>query len=194
MRKKTEPTRRKTAAKKPARAVAARETAAAPAADFGESIDFAMREAGSPPNEAVRAYLRLHYASGIIMKKVDQHLAHWGLSVARYSILRLLLAHEAMTLSHLSKSHVCVAGNMTALIGRLERDGLVRRMTDADDKRVTWVALTAKGRTLTASAVAPHHRFLKELMSPLTSTDVSAFIRTVDTLVRQANAAPAQRD
>src|SRR5436309_13790888 len=99
---------------------------------IGESVDLAIREAGSPPSEAVRAYLRLHYASGIIIKKVDQHLARWGLSVARYAILRLLLNKDAMTLSELSRSHVCAAGNMTTLIGRLQRDGLVRRTIDPD--------------------------------------------------------------
>jgi DNA-binding MarR family transcriptional regulator len=167
--------------------MASRKTAAKAAKmAIGESVDLAIREAGSPPSEAVRAYLRLHYASAAIVKKVDQHLARWGLSVARYSILRLLLNKEAMTLSELSRSHVCVAGNMTMLIGRLERDGLVKRMADPRDKRVTRVALTAKGRRITADAVAPHRAFLEGLMAPLGVGKVRALAKSIDALAERA--------
>jgi DNA-binding MarR family transcriptional regulator len=153
---------------------------------LGESVDLAMQEAGSPPSEAVRAYLRLHYASGVVIKKVDQHLARWGLSVARYAILRLLLNKEAMSLSELSRSHVCVAGNITMLIGRLERDGLVKRVVDANDRRVTRVALTAKGRRVTAAAVAPHRAFLEDLMAPLGVQRMRMLGDTVDALAERA--------
>jgi DNA-binding MarR family transcriptional regulator len=153
---------------------------------LGESVDLAMREAGSPPSEAVRAYLRLHYASGIIIKKVDQHLARWGLSVARYAVLRLLLNKEAMTLSELSRSHVCVAGNMTMLIGRLERDGFVKRIPDPRDRRVTRVALTAKGRRIITEAVAPHRAFLEELMAPLGTEKIRALAASIDALAERA--------
>jgi DNA-binding MarR family transcriptional regulator len=167
--------------------MASRKTAAKPARmALGDSVDLAMREAGSPPSEAVSAYLRLHYASAVIVKKVDQHLARWGLSVARYSILRLLLNKEAMTLSELSRSHVCVAGNMTMLIGRLERDGLVKRMSDPHDKRVTRVALTAKGRRVTADAVAPHRALLEGLMAPLGAEKVRALGKSIDALAERA--------
>jgi MarR family transcriptional regulator, organic hydroperoxide resistance regulator len=153
---------------------------------IGESVDLAMREAGSPASEAVRSYLRLHYASAVIIKKVDQHLARWGLSVARYAILRLLLNKEAMTLSELSRSHVCVAGNMTMLIGRLERAGLVKRISDPRDRRVTRVALTAKGRRITAEAVEPHRAFLEALMAPLSAEKIRALAQSIDTLAERA--------
>jgi DNA-binding MarR family transcriptional regulator len=154
--------------------------------DMGESVDLSISESGSAPNEAVRGYLHLHYGSGIIIKKVNQHLAQWDLSVSRYSILRLLLNHEAMTLSELSKSHVCVAGNITALINRLERDGLVRRVSDHDDKRVTRVGLTAKARTVLRSAIEPHRRFLESLMGPLDPNEIRALAKAIDALAKQA--------
>jgi DNA-binding MarR family transcriptional regulator len=157
-----------------------------PGIALGESVDMAMQEAGSLPSEAVRAYLRLHYASAIIIKKVDQHLAHWGLSVARYAILRLLLNKQAMTLSELSRSHVCVAGNMTMLIGRLERDGFVKRIPDRQDKRVTRVVLTAKGRRVTSEAVGPHRAFLEQLMAPLGALKVRALADSIDALAERA--------
>ena len=150
------------------------------------SVDLAMREAGSAPSEAVRAYLRLRSACGIIIKKVDQHLARWGLSVARYAILRLLLNKKAMTLGELSRSQVCVAGNITMLIGRLERDGLVKRIADPKDGRVTRVVLTAKGRKVTAAAVEPHRAFLEELMAPLGIEKISALAASIDTVAERA--------
>jgi DNA-binding MarR family transcriptional regulator len=152
----------------------------------GKSVDIAIAEAGSSPSTAVRSYLHFHYASNVIIKKVDQHLSRWGLTVARYSILRLLLNHQVMTLTELSKSHACAAGNITALVDRLERDKLVRRIANDKDRRVTQVALTDKGRAVTKSAIGPHRRFLEKLMAVLKPANIKSLRKAVNALASQA--------
>jgi DNA-binding MarR family transcriptional regulator len=154
--------------------------------DPAKSVDLAIETAGSNPSDAVRVYLHLHYASGIIIKRVDRHLSRWNLSVARYTLLRLLLNHQAMTLTELSKSHECGAGNITALVDRLERDGLVRRIAHKQDKRITQVALTAKGRNVVTTAMQPHRQFVEELMGALRPEDINGLGKMIDALAKRA--------
>jgi DNA-binding MarR family transcriptional regulator len=154
--------------------------------DPAKSVDLAIETAGSNPSDAVRVYLHLHYASGIIIKKVDRHLSRWNLSVARYALLRLLLNHQAMTLTELSKSHECAAGNITALVDRLERDSLVRRIAHKQDKRVTQVALTTKGRTVVTAAMEPHRQFVEQLMGVLAPEEINGLGKMIDALAKRA--------
>ncbi|MDF2117221.1 MarR family transcriptional regulator [Roseiarcaceae bacterium H3SJ34-1] len=154
--------------------------------DPARSVDLAIETAGSNPSDAVRVYLHLHYASGIIIKRVDRHLSRWNLSVARYTLLRLLLNYQAMTLTELSKSHECGAGNITALVDRLERDRLVRRIAYKQDKRITQVALTAKGRSVVTAAMEPHRQFVEQLMGVLGPEEINGLGRMIDALAKRA--------
>ncbi len=153
---------------------------------LGERIDRGLRMKDAPDAPAVRAYLHLYYSSALIFKKVDQHLARWGLSVARYAILRALQRWSPISLSALSESHLCVAGNMTALIGKLARDGLVRRVTDPKDRRVVLISVTAKGSRLIEAAVVPHRRFVAEMMSQLDLTQLDTLTQMLDDVAREA--------
>jgi DNA-binding MarR family transcriptional regulator len=57
--------------------------------------------------------------------------------------------------------------SMTQLIQRLERQGLVERNRDPDDKRVVWVAITDEGRRLVARRRATREAELAELLATL---------------------------
>lgn len=152
---------------------------------LGESIDTWLKGATRPDATAVRTYLVLHYAATLITKKVDQHLAKWGLSTPRYAILRLLEDKEPVTLSWLTRSHVCAAGNITTLVARLQRDGLVQCTTDPKDRRITRVQLTGKGSKLVKSAVEPHRRFLSELMGAVSTKDLQSLATAVDKIASE---------
>lgn len=69
-----------------------------------------------------------------------------GLSLAKLAVLHLLTeAREPLPLSQLAKRQHCVRSNITQLVDRLEKDGLVRRRADLDDGRSVLAELTAAG-------------------------------------------------
>jgi len=57
----------------------------------------------------------------------------------------------------------CDASFMTGMVDRLEGDGLVERLPDPGDRRVTLLALTAKGVALRERALAAIHEPPPEL-------------------------------
>ena len=86
-------------------------------------------------------------AARAVEARVEGALAAEGLSLAKLGALRhLALANEPLTLSQLAERHCCGRSNVTALIDRLEADGLVARTVDPTDRRNVRASLTAAGR------------------------------------------------
>lgn len=69
-----------------------------------------------------------------------------GLTPAQAQVLARLEA--PMRLSELAQAQSCDPSSVTTMVQRLERDGLLRRTVDPDDRRARLVQPTAKGRRL----------------------------------------------
>jgi DNA-binding MarR family transcriptional regulator len=69
--------------------------------------------------------------------------------------------------------------SMTQLIQRLERQGLVERTRDADDKRVVWVGITEAGRRLLAKRRSARAAELAELLATLPPDEEAALATAV---------------
>lgn len=54
---------------------------------------------------------------------------------------------------------------MTTLIDRMERDGLVQRVNNENDRRVKEIRLTEKGKELAPRVIAEYRPFLYQMMS-----------------------------
>ncbi len=76
-----------------------------------------------------------------------------GLSLPKFHVLdNLVRAGTALPLGELAVRNACVKSNMTALIDRLEAEGLVSRAQDPSDRRSVRAQLTATGATRHAEA------------------------------------------
>ena len=120
---------------------------------------------------AWRAYL---VGTTLLMDRLDRDLrANHGLSLPEYEVLvrlsecegnRLRMAVLADSLSH-SRSRV------THTVSRLERAGLVERVTCTSDGRGVEALLTRKGRALLEQAAPTHVRGVREHLVDLASPD-----------------------
>lgn len=70
----------------------------------------------------------------------------------------------------LAETMTCDASNMTGIIDRLEKRGLVRREADASDRRVKNVILTAEGERVT-DAIRAKMRTTQDGLDSLSDAD-----------------------
>src|SRR5213080_1838140 len=85
-------------------------------------------------------------AAGAVEARLEAAVSPLGLSLAKLGLLRLLAeAKQPLPLSALAQHQRCVRSNITQIVGRLEKDGLVRRRADAADRRSVRAALTPAG-------------------------------------------------
>jgi len=101
----------------------------------------------STPDPALVAD-RLHSAAIHLLRALRQEDAEAGLSPARLSALSVLVFRGPASLGELAAAEQVQPPTMSRLVAALERDGLVRRAPDPEDRRAVRLAATARGARL----------------------------------------------
>ena len=108
--------------------------------------------------ECEAVMLSLLSSARAVEDRIEAALGSVGLSMAKQRLLELLAdAGQPLTLGELASGAECVRSNITQLVDRLEADGLVQRVADPHDRRVTRAQLTPSGHdahTAGRSAIA----------------------------------------
>ncbi|HSJ62817.1 MAG TPA: MarR family transcriptional regulator [Gemmatimonadaceae bacterium] len=129
---------------------------------------------GSAPGVSpVRLWLRLLSCTMLIERRLAGSLrARFGTTLARFDLLAQLAhareeAPEGLTMSELSRRLMVSNGNVTGLVARLTREGLIKRRTSTLDRRAQIVCLTPKGEQALAEMIPEHHAWLAELVADM---------------------------
>jgi len=127
-------------------------------------------------------HLLLHAAHGL-EDRLEAAFASVELSSTRYQVLeQLAAAGEPLALGELADRASCVRSNMTQLVDRMEKDGLVRRVGDPDDRRSVRAELTALGRERQKQGARQLAAFRKEFAAALPARDRAALERLLAAL------------
>jgi DNA-binding MarR family transcriptional regulator len=116
---------------------------------------------------------------------LDRDLRESDLTSAQLNALLLLnsAASQSLTLTDISRQLLVTKPNVTGLIDRLERKGLVAR-EGADDRRVTLVRLTEAGHLLLSRIMPERERILAELTQGLSTADKEHLVQLMVNLRR----------
>src|SRR5262249_17893931 len=82
-----------------------------------------------------------------------------------------------------SRSMLVTAGNLTGLVDRAARDGLVERRADPTDRRAWRGHITAKGARAFREAERRHAPRVVKLFSGLSRVEVATLMRFLDHLL-----------
>ncbi|HXY31106.1 MAG TPA: MarR family transcriptional regulator [Gemmatimonadaceae bacterium] len=125
----------------------------------------------------------LIHAGRALEDRVEGALAGAELSLAKFGVLsELANARSPLPLSELAARLSCVRSNMTQLVDRLEADGLVKRVSDSDDRRVVRAAITPLGTERHAIGARELERVQGEFSAALSATDRDALEKAVSDL------------
>lgn len=83
---------------------------------------------------------------------ITQRIAGLGLYPGQPKILEYLLEHDGCIARDICRDCVLDKSTMTNLLGRMERQGLIVREENGQDKRASFLRLTAEGRTMAERA------------------------------------------
>ena len=89
----------------------------------------------------------------------------FGLTGQQSQVLRMLLNGGSMSSANLSRLMYVTPSNITGIIDRLERKGLVERIRKEGDRRVALITLTETGKALSGTIPDPiEKRLINELI------------------------------
>ncbi len=129
------------------------------------------------------AWLSLLRTTSLLGAEVERVFKEHGLSEATYNALRILRGGGcARTCSEVGRDLVARVPDVTRIIDRLEKAGLVTRKRESRDRRVVHINITDKGLELLARLDQPLREVHKRQFEPLTRAEVAELIRLLEKL------------
>lgn len=136
----------------------------------GRDAAKAPRGDGADQGDSVSLWFRLLGCHSLMLAELRRELED-RTTLARFDLLASLARDDGQTLAGLSRALLVTAGNVTGLVDRAERDGVVERRSEPSDRRVVRVWLTRAGRALIRELLPLHASQVRELIGALPSSD-----------------------
>lgn len=129
--------------------------------------------AGNQPHRseerlALNTYVKLMRAANSARNVAARHLGESGLTLTQFAVLEALYHLGPMSLTDISQKVLTTGGNLTMVVGNLEREGLARRQRCPEDRRMLIVVLTSKGKSLIRGLFPEHSSAIADFMDALT--------------------------
>lgn len=128
---------------------------------------------------AVRAWVRILAVQKRALAAIRDDLEH-EMTLPRFDLLANLSRHDGQTLASLSRSMLVTAGNLTGLVDRAARDGMVERRADPADRRAWRVHLTPKGQRAFREVERRHAARVAKMFASLSQADLATLVRLLD--------------
>jgi MarR family transcriptional regulator, 2-MHQ and catechol-resistance regulon repressor len=104
----------------------------------------------------------------LLSKMMLKSAAKENLTIQQASVLRILAKKGPIQMNLLCQELSVTPPNITSLIDRLEKKGLVKRTEDKKDRRKTEIQLTTNGKELYETVTESYKGYIQESFSALT--------------------------
>lgn len=129
--------------------------------------------------------LAIVLTSAMLTKEADRLLREYDLTEAQFNVL-MLLAYQAgpegISQTQLSRMLLVNRANVTGLVDRMERDGLLERFSEPGDRRMRIIRMTEKGREILEKAVQPYLERVDGIMGALSTKEREDLLGILDRL------------
>ena len=141
---------------------------------------------GVADKAVLRTWLRLLACTGQIERRVRSGFREdFAFTLPRFDVLAQLDRNpDGMSMGDLSEQLMVSAGNITGLIDRLRKDGLVDRVADPRDRRTQRVRMTPAGKALFARLAPRHRTWIRAMFAEMEPEQVEELLGLLNTLKR----------
>lgn len=133
---------------------------------------------------SVRAYVKLLRASRAVIAHTLPRLAEAGLTHTQLGVLEAVLHLGPLTQRDLTRKLLTSPGNLTDVIDKLARRGLVERVICREDRRSVRVVLTEAGRGFIENLFPGHAEDIAAAMAGVDQTELAELDRLLRKLGR----------
>lgn len=125
-------------------------------------------------NPRFRTWIAVARAEKAIVRALGKALEPLGLKIAQLDMLMNLYRHPGQSQHDLARRLLVGRSNITMLLPQLETQGLVRRESDANDRRILRLYLTQNGEERLMEALAVYTRLIDRVMAQSTPEQCEA--------------------
>ena len=125
---------------------------------------------------------QLHSSAIHLLRQLRREDDASGLSAPRLSALSVVVFGGPLTLGQLAAAEQVKPPTMTRIVTGLEKDGLVQRIADVRDRRLTRIRATDKGQRILAAGRARRVEKLATAVKRLRPSELAELARGVQLL------------
>ncbi|MDZ5470763.1 MarR family transcriptional regulator (plasmid) [Bacillus sp. 31A1R] len=114
----------------------------------------------------------LRYISGIIKQKGREILSNYTITPPQFVALQWLFEDGDMTIGELSNKMFLACSTTTDLVDRMEKNELVMRVKDPNDRRVVRIHLLEEGERIIEEVIKKRQMYLQEVLKNFTSDEI----------------------
>ena len=122
---------------------------------------------------AVRAYVKLMRAHRSVTARLEPALAACALTLTQLGVLEAVLHLGPLTHGELGRKLLTSPGNLSDVVDKLEKRGLVCRVRATADRRQVRVELTEAGRSLIADVFPRHAADIARAMAGVDASELA---------------------
>ncbi|OIK16935.1 MarR family transcriptional regulator [Bacillus sp. MUM 116] len=114
----------------------------------------------------------LRYISGIIKQKGREMLSNYKITPPQFVALQWLFEDGDMTIGELSNKMFLACSTTTDLVDRMEKNQLLVRVKDPNDRRVVRIHLLEEGERIIDEVIKKRQVYLEEILKNFTTDEI----------------------
>jgi DNA-binding MarR family transcriptional regulator len=132
---------------------------------------------GYASSTTIQAYFQCRIVYQLLKRLASADIESRGILPASFGILYALQDGKSLSPTELRRFVFSGLSSMTSLIDRMERDGLVLRERDRNDRRRVQIRLTERGQQVCREVISPHVDWVMRMMSVLSDDELAELSR-----------------
>ncbi|MDG5470994.1 MarR family transcriptional regulator [Jeotgalibacillus sp. ET6] len=124
----------------------------------------------------------LRYISGIIKQKGREILSQYTITPPQFIALQWLFEAGDMTIGELSSKMYLACSTTTDLVDRMEKNELVMRVKDENDRRVVRIHLLKEGERIIEEVIKKRQQYLNEVLIDFSGEEVELLSKGLNRL------------
>lgn len=133
-------------------------------------------------------WVKIATTFNLMYQEIKKELSKEKLTIPQLEIIGCLVPSKGLSLNELAERLLVTGGNVTGLIDRLEREGLVVRERNEKDRRIIYAKLTPKGRELW-NTIMPNYQAciskLTTILNPEEKRELSRLLKKIILHIRK---------
>lgn len=126
----------------------------------------------------------LRKVADLVRQKGREILAHFPITPPQFVALQWLNEYGDMTIGELSDRMHLACSTTTDLIDRMEKNELVNRVKDEQDRRVVRIHLKDKGQTIIREVIKKRQTYLAEMLEDFSCEQVDVLEENLSLLLK----------
>ena len=124
----------------------------------------------------------LRYISGIIKQKGREMLSNYTITPPQFIALQWLFEDGDMTIGELSNKMYLACSTTTDLVDRMEKNLLVERVKNPNDRRVVRIHLLEEGKRIIDEVIKKRQVYLEEVLIDFSTEEIQLLEKSLTKL------------